>query len=128
MRLLLDSHLVLWAADRSERLGGAATLIRDADERWISAVTTWELAIKQALGAVSLGFPAGTWTTRALTELDRRALPVTPEHAAGVETLPPHHRDPFDRLLVSQARTEGLVLLTADTALLPYGEPVRLLG
>lgn len=127
MRLLLDTHVVLWAASAPERLGDAAALVLEAEERWLSAASTWEMAIKQGLGKLSLGMSAGAWTARAVTELALRPLPVTSAHAAGVEGLPSHHRDPFDRLLVAQAAAEGLVLLTADRALEPYGDVVRLL-
>ncbi|SDC70740.1 PIN domain nuclease, a component of toxin-antitoxin system (PIN domain) [Geodermatophilus telluris] len=128
MRVLLDTHVLLWAAATPERLGADTGLLTDADSRLASAVCFWELAIKQRLGKVSVGADVRTWTRRVTRELALDHLPVTAEHAAAVEQLPDVHRDPFDRLLVAQAVAEGAVLLTADQRLLGYGDVVRLLG
>ena len=125
---LLDTHVLVWASTTPERLGAAEQLLADADRRILSAVCVWELAIKQRLGKLSLGSDVRTWTRRATTELALDHLPVTADHAAAVEHLPDVHRDPFDRLLVSQAVAEGAVLLTADRRLTVYGDPVRLVG
>ena len=128
MRVLLDTHVTLWAAAEPERLGSSAALLLEADERWLSAASTWEMPIKQGLGKLDLGADAGAWTTRALEALAARPLPLTHAHAAAVERLPPVHRDPFDRVLVAQAQVEGLVLLTADATLAAYGTAVHVLG
>jgi PIN domain nuclease of toxin-antitoxin system len=128
MRLLLDTHVLLWAAVSPERLGQSAQLLLDADQRLLSAASVWELAIKQSIGKIDLGTDVRSWTGRAAAELQLQILGISAEHAAGVETLPPVHRDPFDRLLVAQARHEGAVLLTADARLSPYGDVVRLVG
>ena len=125
---LLDTHVLVWASTTPERLGAAEQLLADADRRILSAVCVWELAIKQRLGKLSLGSDVRPWTRRATTELALDPLPVTADHAAAVEHLPDVHRDPFDRLLVSQAVAEGAVLLTADRRLTAYGDPVRLVG
>ena len=125
---LLDTHVLLWASTTPERLGAAEQLLADADRRIVSAVCVWELAIKQRLGKLSLGSDVRTWTRRVTTELALDHLPVTADHAAAVEHLPDVHRDPFDRLLVSQAVAEGAVLLTADERLTAYGDAVRLVG
>jgi PIN domain nuclease of toxin-antitoxin system len=103
-------------------------LVADADNRLMSAVSVWELAIKQRLGKLSVGSDVRTWTRRVTRELVLDHLPVTAEHAAAVEHLPDVHRDPFDRLLVAQAVAEGAVLLTADDRLTAYGDVVRLVG
>jgi PIN domain nuclease of toxin-antitoxin system len=125
-RVLIDTHVLLWAATTPERLGPAAALLEDGD-RLVSAASVWELAIKQSLGKVGLGMPAGRWIDRARTELSLRLLDITVEHAAAVEHLPPLHRDPFDRLLIAQAEAEDAVLLTADSTLAAYGPVVRLI-
>ena len=126
--VLLDTHVLVWAAHRSERLGTGRQVMADADRRVVSAVCVWELAVKQRLGKLSLGSDVGTWIRRMTGELALDHLPVTAEHAAGVEQLPDVHRDPFDRLLVAQAVAEGAVLLTADARLTGYGDVVRLVG
>jgi PIN domain nuclease of toxin-antitoxin system len=126
--VVLDTHVLVWAATTPERLGASTGLLADADRRLVSAVCVWELAIKQRLGKLSLGSDVRTWMRRVTGELALDHLPVTAEHAAGVEHLPDVHRDPFDRLLVAQAVAEGAVLLTADRRLLGYGDAVRLVG
>ncbi len=128
MRFLLDTHVLVWAATTPERLGAAEELLADADQRIVSAVSIWELAIKQHLRKLSLGSDVRTWSRRVTRELVLEHLPVTADHAAAVEDLPDVHRDPFDRLLVAQALVEGAVLLTADARLTGYGDVVRLIG
>ena len=128
MRVLLDTHVLVWVTHQSVRLGSARQLVADADDRLMSAVSVWELAIKQRLGKLSVGSDVRTWTRRVTRELVLDHLPVTAEHAAAVEHLPDVHRDPFDRLLVAQAVAEGAVLLTADDRLTAYGDTVRLVG
>ena len=128
MKVLLDTHVLLWAATTPERLGSDLAMLEAADSRVLSAVCTWELAIKQRLGKLTVGSDVRTWTRRVTGELVLDHLPVTAEHAAAVEHLPDVHRDPFDRLLVAQAVAEGAVLLTADGRLAAYGDVVRLVG
>ena len=128
MKVLLDTHVLVWATHQSVRLGAARQLVLDADQRLLSAVCVWELAIKQRLGKLAVGSDVRTWARRVTTELVLDHLPVTTEHAAAVEHLPDVHRDPFDRLLVAQAVAEGAVLLTADDRLTGYGDVVRLVG
>jgi PIN domain nuclease of toxin-antitoxin system len=125
MRLLMDTHVLLWAASAPERLGPTADDLAAAD-RLISVASVWELALKQGLGKVDLGMPVGRWIHRATTELAAQILDIGASHAAAVEQLPPLHRDPFDRLLVVQASLEGAILLTGDSALTAYGSVVRL--
>lgn len=122
MRLLLDTHIVLWALVDDPRLGQAArALIGDErNEVWVSAVTIWEIAIKHSLsrGEMPLsGRQAQAYCQRAGFQW----LDIRPEHAAAVEELPSHHTDPFDRLLVAQALTEPMKLITRDTMLASYG-------
>jgi PIN domain nuclease of toxin-antitoxin system len=128
VRVLLDTHVLLWATHQSTRLGPGRQLVADADVRLVSAVSIWELAIKQRLGKLLLGSDVRTWMRRVTSELVLDHLPVSADHAAAVEHLPDVHRDPFDRLLVAQAVAEGAVLLTADGRLTAYGDAVRLVG
>lgn len=125
MRLLLDTHIVLWAIADSPRLPPEARrLITDpANEIHVSAATVWEIAIKHGLRRADMpisGSEALGWFRRA----GYRLLSVLPEHAAAIDGLPALHADPFDRILVAQARTEPMRLVTHDAALGAYGEAV----
>jgi PIN domain nuclease of toxin-antitoxin system len=126
VRLLLDTHLLLWAVASSERLSPEArALIEDPrNDVQYSAASVWEIAIKSMLRRkdfrVDLSLLPSALSTMELTE-----LPVRAEHAVGVTQLPPVHRDPFDRLLVAQSIVESLVLLTNDAVLGRYGPVVR---
>lgn len=122
MRLLLDTQVVLWSLDRPERLTPAvvAALVDPRNAVEVSVVALWEISIKQSIGKLSVdGDLRDRIAAQSFTE-----LPVTGEHAVAVRDLPLHHRDPFDRMLVAQARCEGLTLVTADRALTAYGVPV----
>lgn len=117
MRLLIDSHVALWWLARDEALGPvSAAHLQSADEVFFSAVTPWELGIKKALGR--LAYPDGL--VAALSATGFVELSISAAHAERAPALPPHHRDPFDRMLVAQAQLESLVLLTADRSLDAY--------
>ena len=118
MRLVLDTHVALWVLAADERLSPrAAELLGDpAQEVLLSAVVLWEVSIKRSLG--KLVAPDGF--ADRLLEAGAVGLPVTLEHARQVEALPWHHRDPFDRMLVAQARLEGASVLSSDAALRAY--------
>lgn len=124
MRVLLDTHLFLWTVGVSSRLTPSSrAAIEGADEVYVSAASLWEIAIKAGTGKLQAD------VSRLIAEVDASGfleLHVTAEHAAFVAQLPPHHRDPFDRLLIAQAMAEPLVLLTADAQLAPYTDLVRL--
>jgi PIN domain nuclease of toxin-antitoxin system len=124
--LLLDTQLVVWAALVPERLGPDTLDMLEDSELLLSAVSAWELAIKQGQGKLDLRVPVRQFFRSALRELAATELSVVAEHAAAVETLPAIHRDPFDRLLVVQAEQQGAQLLTADRTLPAYGSFVRL--
>ena len=125
MRLLLDTHVFLWSVTGSSRLTRAVrTQIEDAEATFVSAASIWEIAIKSRLGKID-GDPAAL--AAAIGASGFRELPVSALHAATVATLPLHHHDPFDRLLLAQAFSEPLRLLTADAALLAYGGSVELI-
>lgn len=126
MNLLLDTHLLLWAASAPERLSAKARgLLLAADSQLIfSSASFWEISIKRALGRADFNVdPRRLW--RMLLVNGYRELPIASEHAIAVNDLPPLHKDPFDRILVAQARVEDLLLLTADKAVARYGEGVR---
>lgn len=117
MRVLLDSHAALWWVTDSADLGQRARqAIAQADEAFFSAATVWELGIKQARG--KLVMPEGL--TAALVSSGLTPLPISIEHAERAPTLPQHHRDPFDPMLIAQAQLESLTLVSADRALSAY--------
>lgn len=123
MRILLDTHAWLWLQTAPERLPERSLeLVSDPDnEVYFSAASSWEIAIKHALGKLPLPEPPGEYVPNRMAASGTSPLPVEHRHALHVATLPRHHRDPFDRLLVAQAQLEGLALLTADSAFKPYG-------
>ncbi|GAA1857894.1 type II toxin-antitoxin system VapC family toxin [Brevibacterium marinum] len=125
MLLLLDTHLLLWAAYEPERLSAEARgRIGDvANDLLFSSASIWEVSIKSSLARGDFSVNPRI-LRRGLMENGYRELPITSAHAIAVSDLPPIHQDPFDRILVAQARTEGLELLTADAKVLAYGEPV----
>ena len=118
MRLLLDTHVVLWALADSPRLSARAReLLADpANECWVSAASVWEIAIKVVIGKHGLGFPLGALPD-AISEAGFRTLDVRPRHASAIAAVTVPHADPFDRLLVAQCEVETLRLLTADATL-----------
>jgi PIN domain nuclease of toxin-antitoxin system len=119
MRLLVDTHLLVWWVAGRQLPREAVTLIEDSrNELFASAASIWEIAIKAGLGRIALD-PAEL--TEALEGGGFTPLPVTSSHAVAVATLPSIHRDPFDRLLVAQSRVEHLALLTHDKFLAEYG-------
>lgn len=126
MRLLVDTHVLLWAAVEPERLPASFRERLEAPENEVlfSAASIWEMAIKMARGRLTLPMSLEEFA-RAAVERGFEELPVTTAHAARVGHLPPHHRDPFDRLLVAQALSEPARLLTVDRALAPYSELVE---
>ncbi len=122
MRVLLDTSLFIWATLDSPRLGAdARKLISEASGVYVSAVSIWEIAIKRRLGKLSADMGDLMASIEASGFI---ALPISVQHAAAVEQLPDHHRDPFDRLLVAQAIAEPLRLLTSDATLERYSELV----
>lgn len=123
MRLLLDTHAVIWAVEQPAQLSpNARSALEDTSNQIvISAATVWEIAIKVGLGRLSLSMPYREWMNRALADLGATLLPITVEYAAAQATLPNHHGDPFDRMLIAQARVDNLPLVSSDNALDQYG-------
>jgi PIN domain nuclease of toxin-antitoxin system len=126
LRFLLDSHIVLWlTTDVPGRSSGALDAIVDeANDTLVSAVSVWELEIKRLKG--QLDSPADLLAR--LEDAGFRLLSLTPDNALDAARLPPHHRDPFDGLLVAQAQGEAATLVTADEALAAYDVPIKRVG
>jgi len=126
MKLLIDTHLLLWAAGEPERLSHAArALIEDSHhELLFSAASLWELAIKRALGRGDFRVEPRL-LRRGLLDNGYAELAISSEHAVAIEALPPIHKDPFDRILVAQSIVEGVTLLTSDPVVAQYPGPVR---
>ncbi len=126
MKLLLDTQLLLWAAGQPERLSAAARkqLNDPKNELLFSAASLWEIAIKNSLGREDFRVEPRL-LRRGLLDNGYTELPITSQHAVNIDGLPPRHKDPFDRLLLEQAFTEGITLLTTDSQLAKYRGPVR---
>src|SRR5579862_2735366 len=126
MKLLLDTHLLLWAAGEPKRLSKSArTLIDNPDnELLFSAASLWEVAIKRGLGRKDFKVDARL-LRRGLLDNGYTELPIISDHIVAIESLPSIHNDPFDRILVAQATVEGGMLLTLDAVVLRYPGPIR---
>ncbi len=123
MRLLLDTHTLIWAVDQPSQLGPAAVLaLQDpSNDLLLSVGTIWEIAIKVGLKKLALSLPYRQWMGQAMADLGVSALPVTVEFADVQAGLPSHHKDPFDRLLVAQAQVENVPLVSVDSIFDQYG-------
>jgi PIN domain nuclease of toxin-antitoxin system len=126
MKLLLDTHLLLWAAGNPDRLSDAArSLIENPEnELLFSAASLWEVAIKRGLGRDDFQVDARL-LRRGLLDNAYSELPIVSDHVVATESLPPIHKDPFDRILVAQAIVEGITLLTTDSLVAQYPGPIR---
>ena len=125
MKSLLDTHILLWAAGQTEKLTTAARARLTAPENslFLSAASTWEIVIKLGLGRGD--FKVDPYRLRKMLVVHGYSeLPVTSEHALRANTLPLLHKDPFDCILLAQARAEGMLLITADASIVQYGESV----
>ena len=125
MNVLLDTHVLLWYYLDDPRLSAPArAIIQDpATTIFISAASHWEIAIKLSIGKYTLHVPFGTFIQEAVFDNGFRFLPVEPQHSAALIGLPFHHRDPFDRFIVTQAMVEDMPIVSADTILDSY--PIR---
>jgi len=122
MRILLDTQCWLWMSLSPERFSSRARGLVENRENvlYLSAASAWEMAIKHALGKLRLPEPPVTYVPARIAALGVQPLAIEHEHALRVATLPAHHRDPFDRLLVAQAQIDDLPILTADPAIGKY--------
>jgi PIN domain nuclease of toxin-antitoxin system len=125
MKLLLDTHVVLWAATTPDRLSSEArsALEDGTHDVFVSVVTAWEIAIKQSLGKLELARPAEHWLPEVLRKTGFELADVNLASALRVRGLAWHHRDPFDRLLIAQALEHGYTIVTHDAAFEAYGVP-----
>lgn len=126
MRVLLDTHILLWAAVQSYRLPAEARALLEQPSTDViySPVSLWEIAVKRALNRPDFSVDPRI-LRRELLDHGYAELPVTSEHALAVEGMPTLHKDPFDRLLIAQSIAEGVILLTADTIVARYPGPIR---
>jgi PIN domain nuclease of toxin-antitoxin system len=125
MKLLLDTHILLWASGQPEKLTASARNLLTKPENllFFSAASIWEIVIKLGLGRSD--FKVDPHRLRKMLVVNGYTeVPVTSEHALRIDTLPLLHKDPFDRLLIAQARAEGLLLLSSDAAVAQYGESI----
>jgi PIN domain nuclease of toxin-antitoxin system len=126
VRILLDTHVALWAITASPRLTASARdIIIGADAVYVSAVSLWEIAIKRAVKRDAMPVSAQD-AERYFSTAGYGFLPITSKHAVAVESLPMHHNDPFDRMLIAQALLEPLRLITSDQAIAAYSDMVIL--
>ncbi len=123
MKLLLDTHVLIWLLLEPAKVAGPALRAFCDPENvvLVSAATAWEIAIKESIGKLSLPAPSRTWLPSACTKAGLDWLSITAAHALAVSTLPWHHRDPFDRMLVAQSLAEGCTLISKDGTLKSYG-------
>jgi PIN domain nuclease of toxin-antitoxin system len=126
VKLLIDTQLLLWAAGQPDRLSASARsqLTSRSNDLYFSAASIWEVSIKNSLGRDDFRADPRV-LRRGLIDNGYLELPITAQHAAQVDTLPSHHKDPFDRMLIAQAISEGFTLLTTDSQLTRYKGPVR---
>jgi PIN domain nuclease of toxin-antitoxin system len=127
MRYLLDTEVFVWSLKEPEKLNQAAlTILKDSSQEiFLSAVISWEIVIKFALGKLALPKEPAQIIAEILANFATQPLPITHVHSIAVGELPLYHRDPFDRMLIAQARKEGMALMTADSELRQY--PVEIL-
>lgn len=127
MKFLLDTHLLLWAAGEPRRLSRQArTLIGNPNNQLLfSAASLWEVAIKRGLGRKDFKVDARL-LRRGLLDNGYSEMPILSDHVVATESLPPLHKDPFDRVLVAQATVEGVLLLTTDSLVSQYPGPIRM--
>lgn len=123
MRLLIDSHALIWYVDQHQQLSSVshAAMSDPANELLLSAGSIWEIAIKIGLGKLVLTQPYLVWMSQALSDLGITLLPITVQYADAQASLPKHHSDPFDRLIVAQALVENVSIVSADARMDAYG-------
>jgi PIN domain nuclease of toxin-antitoxin system len=126
MRTLLDTHTFLWAISDDPRLSRqAAQIFIGPSDLWLSVASIWEILIKVANGKIPLPKPVSPYLMKRLAENRIELLPITLDHILKIESLPTHHRDPFDRILIAQSLEEGWPIITSDPVFKKY--PIRVI-
>ncbi len=122
MRLLLDTHALLWFLENEARLSENArhAIENETNEQMVSMVSGWEIAIKDSLGKLKLPIPYEEFFPKQIEQLGFSILPIIPRHLHELIKLPFHHRDPFDRLLIAQAKAEDMTMITCDESMGAY--------
>jgi PIN domain nuclease of toxin-antitoxin system len=125
MRFLLDTHTLPWFYLADPQLSGAAlaAILDPANEKWVSPASYWEIAIKVSTGKYVLAEPYEDFMRNAIDANGFRYLHILPRHTSALVSMPYHHRDPFDRLLIAQAQTEAMAIVSVDTIFDSYGVP-----
>ena len=125
MKVLIDTHVLLWALTEESRLSRRVRSLLPVADVWISAASIWEILTKVQVGKLSLPTPVGSYLTTKLAANGVSVLPVILDHVLRIEEIELHHRDPFDRILIAQSLAENLPLVTADPVFERY--PVKLI-
>ena len=125
MRVLLDTHTLLWALTEKSRLSSRVRSLLPSAESWFSVAGLWEIVTKVQIGKLSLPLPAGTFITSELSSNGVQVLPITLDHVLRLESLQIHHRDPFDRILIAQSLEENIPIVSSDPLFARY--PVELI-
>jgi PIN domain nuclease of toxin-antitoxin system len=125
MKVLLDTHALLWALSDQSKLSERVQRLLPQADTWFSVASLWEILIKAHIGKITLPKPTGAFVMSKLQVNGVRLLQITPDHVLRVELLPDHHRDPFDRMLIAQSMEENIPLVTADRIFARY--PVELI-
>jgi PIN domain nuclease of toxin-antitoxin system len=125
MKALLDTQAFLWAVSGNEKLSRkAGEIFTGSSDLWLSVASIWEILMKVKIGKMQLPTPAGPYLVRKMAENQIQTLPVVLDHALRIETLPMHHSDPFDRILIAQSIEEGWPIITSDTVFGRYAVEV----
>jgi PIN domain nuclease of toxin-antitoxin system len=120
MRILLDTHTLLWALTEKSKLSSRVRLLLPSAETWFSVAGVWEIVTKVQVGKLSFPRPAGAFLMSELSANGVQILPVSVDHVFRLESLPLHHRDPFDRILIAQSLEEKLPIVTSDLLFARY--------
>jgi PIN domain nuclease of toxin-antitoxin system len=123
VRVLIDTHTLFWSVEEPTKVSAKAMAAIQplANDVLLSAATIWELAIKVGQGKIGLSMPYRLWMDKAIADLKLTILPVTVKYAERLSTLPPHHKDPFDRLMIAQVLVEAIQIVSVDVAFDRYG-------
>jgi PIN domain nuclease of toxin-antitoxin system len=120
MKILLDTHALLWALTEKSKLSPRVRLLLPSAESWFSVVGLWEIITKVQIGKLALPLPAGAFVTSELSSNGVQVLPITLDHVLRLESLQLHHRDPFDRILIAQSLEEKIPIVTSDPLFARY--------